>query len=101
MPLIFVTVGSTYFDSLIDSLLSPSVLAAISSEDFTRLIVQYGKGALPAGFTEGVHSKGDVEVELFKFKDGLQDMVERADLVISHAGISALPKRSGPARARC
>ena len=44
---IFITVGTTLFEPLIESATNPLFLNHIASHGFTRLVVQYGKGEMP------------------------------------------------------
>ncbi|KAG6845736.1 hypothetical protein H0H87_005002 [Tephrocybe sp. NHM501043] len=89
--LAFVTVGSTRFDSLVQSVLSPEVLSNLRSKGYAQLVVQCGNSifehsSLIDSGGQLVVEKEGVGIELWKFKPTLQDDYERADLVISHAG---------------
>ncbi len=89
MTILFITVGSTYFDDLIECVLKPTFLSACRTIGVTRLIVQYGKGKLPDEFKAEVEIfKDGLEIEVFEFISGFDEMVENADVVISHAGKS-------------
>ncbi|KAF9227618.1 glycosyl transferase [Gyrodon lividus] len=89
--LVFVTVGSTKFDSLVQAAISEPVLAALRNKGYTQVVLQRGNSDLA---TKGDGSAQDpltirkdgMEVETWKFKSSIQDDIERADLVISHAG---------------
>lgn len=89
--LAFVTVGSTQFDSLIQSVLSDPVLLSLHRRGYTNLILQCGNSqfdlarCIETGNTERV-TKNEVDIEYWKFKPSLQEEFEKADLVISHAG---------------
>jgi beta-1,4-N-acetylglucosaminyltransferase len=83
----FVTVGSTSFDSLVQSVLSSSVLFTLRNKGYTSLAVQCGDSNFElASITHSLERDG-IGVELWKFKPSLQEEYERADLVISHAGM--------------
>lgn len=41
---VFVTVGTTYFDELIQSIDNIEVIKSLSSQGYTELIMQIGKG---------------------------------------------------------
>ena len=49
MPLktAFVTVGTTLFDKLIQNVTNPTFLEHLVSLGYTRLVIQFGKGANP------------------------------------------------------
>ncbi|KAL7410369.1 glycosyl transferase [Mrakia frigida] len=85
----FVTVGSTSFDGLVHSILSPSSLAALAAKGFTRLVVQHGNSKLPPSWLVE-DTSGRLEVETFTFKDGVEECVREADLVVSHAGAGSI-----------
>ncbi|KAG6919934.1 hypothetical protein DXG01_013283 [Tephrocybe rancida] len=89
--LAFATVGSTRFDSLVQSILSLPVLSALRLKGYTQVVVQCGNSSfeLASSISSGREltvEKDGVEIELWKFKPTLQDDYEKADLVISHAG---------------
>ncbi|KAG6874063.1 hypothetical protein C0995_006920 [Termitomyces sp. Mi166 len=89
--LAFVTVGSTQFDSLVQAILSPSVLSALHRKGFNQLVVQCGNSnfELASSISDGGQlnvEKEGIDIELWKFKPMLKNEYEKADLVISHAG---------------
>ena len=90
--LAFVTVGSTRFDSLVQTVLSSPVLTSLHAKGYSCLTVQCGdsKFELTGSISDPrswSFQRNGVSVELWKFKPSLQEEYERADLVISHAGI--------------
>lgn len=92
--LAFVTVGSTCFDGLIQSVFSSSVLSSLSEKGYSNVVVQCGNSEIPYAYSlaRGEESfqleKDGVSIECWKFKPSLQMDYEKADLVISHAGTS-------------
>lgn len=89
--LAFVTVGSTRFDSLVQSVLSPPILSTLRLKGYTKLVVQCGNSNFElASSISGERSlaveREGVDIELWKFKPTLQKEYETADLVISHGG---------------
>lgn len=90
--LAFVTVGSTHFDALIDSVLSIPVLNALKKKGYDRLVVQCGAygGAdkLSGNVAENTwsFSQEKILIEVWRYKPTLKDEISAADLVISHAG---------------
>ena len=88
----FVTVGSTSFDSLVQSVISSQVLFSLRVKGYSRLSIQCGDSNFElASFIS--HSpdwsleRNGISIELWKFKPSLREEYERADLVISHAGM--------------
>jgi beta-1,4-N-acetylglucosaminyltransferase len=89
--LAFLTVGSTRFDALVQSVLSSPVLSSLRAKGYTRLTVQCGDSnfelASSIPNSRNYLEKDGVSIELWKFKPSLQEEYERADLVIGHAGM--------------
>jgi Glycosyltransferase family 28 C-terminal domain len=93
---VFVTVGSTRFDALVQAVLTPQVIEMLKSKMFSELVIQCGESELggiaggslkPLG--EGETRKAEVlglQVELFKFKPSLEEDYDRASLIIGHGG---------------
>ncbi|MEQ2217293.1 hypothetical protein XENOCAPTIV_003497 [Xenoophorus captivus] len=78
MTTVFVTVGTTRFDELIESVTSSEVTQVSRGLH----IGQVGRGTL----VPDADSCADLSVEAFRFKDSIAEDMRRADLVISHAG---------------
>ncbi|ACO62081.1 glycosyltransferase family 1 protein [Micromonas commoda] len=75
---VFVTVGTTQFDSLIEALDTPECADALRGNGYGSVVIQRGKGTreLPT----------PLEVRVFDFAPSLADEMLAADLVVSHAG---------------
>ena len=105
---IFVTVGTTLFDELIENILNEKFLSAACSHGYSKLIVQYGKGStrMPKE-DEGRQRKGETDDgtysgvlkidssnslfwEAYRFKPSLNQDMTSADLIISHAGAGSI-----------
>jgi beta-1,4-N-acetylglucosaminyltransferase len=99
---VFVTVGTTLFESLIAAVLEESALQWMVQAGYTHLVIQYGKGIRPmlegasnnaAGTAKHVsqqHHQLPLNIELYDFKPSLQADMQRADLLICHAGAGTL-----------
>lgn len=82
MKTVFVTVGTTSFDDLIESITCPEAVQVLKTRGYERLVLQVGRGSLlPAA-----DSCPQVKLEVFRFKSSIQEDMKQADLVISHAG---------------
>ena len=79
---IFVTVGSTKFDLLIEEICSPECLEALSVRGCDKLVIQYGNSHWPSEEL----STAKLHVEGFSFKQSTAEDIHAADLIISHAG---------------
>jgi beta-1,4-N-acetylglucosaminyltransferase len=87
---IFVTVGTTQFDRLIETIFDErSQVLDTLDECFhaRKLIVQTGQSPMPS--TEHLAST-TIEIESYQRKDSISDDIKRADLVISHAGAGTI-----------
>ncbi|KFO24078.1 UDP-N-acetylglucosamine transferase subunit ALG13 like protein [Fukomys damarensis] len=82
MKSVFVTVGTTSFDELIERVSAQESLRIFESLGYSRLTLQIGRGTLvPEPF-----STESFTLDVYRYKDSLQEDLQRADLVISHAG---------------
>lgn len=81
----FVTVGSTKFDDLIDTVTSEGFLSRLSASGYTRLVVQYGNSNLRQPPRD--ETSYGVKVIAWRFKSSLSKEYLAADLIISHAGL--------------
>jgi beta-1,4-N-acetylglucosaminyltransferase len=90
--LVFVSVGSTKFDQLVQGVLDSSVVSSLRNRGYDALSLQCGNSDLgpeikaPTSGTMGF-TKDGLNITVWKFKPSLQDDYEKADLVISHAGL--------------
>lgn len=82
MKTVFVTVGTTSFDCLIDTVVSSDVLNVLKDQGYTKVLLQVGKGRVPK-----VESYVEPSVESYTFKDSITRDINEASLVISHAGV--------------
>ncbi|XP_050033583.1 UDP-N-acetylglucosamine transferase subunit ALG13 [Dermacentor andersoni] len=85
MKTVFVTVGTTSFDELIETVVSPEVLAVLNSQGYTKVLLQVGKGSTPK-----VEGHVEPSVESYNFKDSLTRDINEASLVISHGGAGSI-----------
>ncbi|XP_046397530.1 UDP-N-acetylglucosamine transferase subunit ALG13 homolog [Ischnura elegans] len=79
---IFVTVGSTKFDPFISQFFRPELLQVLKQRGYESLHLQIGDGEIQPVTTtmEGIH------ISSFRFLPSIAGEIERADLVLSHAG---------------
>ncbi|CAD6226496.1 GSCOCG00005854001-RA-CDS [Cotesia congregata] len=80
---IFVTVGTTKFDKLIETVLEDEVLMELSRRGYRRLILQIGNTNLTPDCTPRC---GFEYIETFTLKPSINEYMRFADLIISHAG---------------
>lgn len=85
---VFVTVGTTQFDDLIDILLTKDVLKLMREHVKCQLLkIQYGAGkGIDAATIERIQQEFSIKVECYDFKANILSDIISSDLVISHAG---------------
>ncbi|KAI0748184.1 glycosyl transferase [Daedaleopsis nitida] len=90
---VFVTVGSTRFDALVQTVLSDPVLDVLRTKGYHSIDVQCGNSDLDPSLPglrrnadDHWQRTGDPEASVWRFKPSLKEDYERADLIISHAG---------------
>ena len=80
---VFVTVGTTRFDELVQAATSEVAIRWMVSEGYTSLTVQYGTGGAPK--VDSL-SKYPISVQTYSFLPSLELDMRQADLILSHAG---------------
>ncbi|XP_059057338.1 UDP-N-acetylglucosamine transferase subunit ALG13 homolog [Achroia grisella] len=78
----FITVGTTRFDLLVKSIFKPSTIDALKQIGCKEITFQIGN----SDFEIGKYERNGVIIDVYRFKDSIQDDMQNADLVISHAG---------------
>lgn len=95
---VFVTVGTTQFDTLIDAINTSAVAVRLRKLGLRRLTVQIGSGHDP-DLPNSPHYKG-IHTEVYRLKPTIMPDISAADLIISHAGagtcIDVLTKKNVP-----
>lgn len=81
---VFVTVGSTSFDDLIQSVCSEECLELLKLCGFEEIVLQIGKGTFIP------EEKPSLKIEWFRFKDDISENFKKASLVIGHAGAGTI-----------
>ena len=99
-PSLLVTVGSTLFPKLTDTILSAGILGVLAGR-ISTLKVQLGNAPPPSDFRATLDkldgSKGlyqGMKVEVMDYTTDFEGLVKSSDMVISHAG-TFIPHRAG------
>ncbi|KAF9982971.1 N-acetylglucosaminyldiphosphodolichol N-acetylglucosaminyltransferase catalytic subunit alg13, partial [Modicella reniformis] len=88
---VFATVGSTRFDKLVNAISSPALLQLLHSLGYTQLIIQHGKSPIATDdLTITTTTNTGIQVETYDYKPSLREDMERANLIISHAGSGSI-----------
>lgn len=77
---VFVTVGTTQFDSLVHKVCEEEIQTALKNSGYTWLVVQAGK------FESDPPTDTPLQVTWYKYKPSIKEDMTEADLIISHAG---------------
>lgn len=89
----FVTVGSTRFDDLVEKVLTEEMGKELANAGFGRLVVQSGNSQVNFDDSYKVDdntwilSRYNLRVEVWKFQPDLREAFSQADLVVCHAGM--------------
>ena len=86
---IFVTVGTTQFDALVERVCCQAALELLASRGVGRLVVQHGRSPPPLPFAP-LPEHPSFSLECYPFKPSLRDDLQAADLVVSHAGAGSI-----------
>ncbi|OEU18716.1 Glyco_tran_28_C-domain-containing protein, partial [Fragilariopsis cylindrus CCMP1102] len=81
---LFVTVGTTRFDKLVEAVTSKVALEWMKRQGFSSLTIQYGRGIKPPEMISS--SSSIIDIQTYDFRPSLIDDMEKADLILSHAG---------------
>ncbi|KAL7424277.1 Glycosyltransferase 28 C-terminal domain [Cryptotrichosporon argae] len=103
---LLVTVGSTLFPGLTDTVLSPSTLTLLPSLGISTLVVQLGRADVPApvrarvpavpgefrwdGAAGEERAAGALRVRVLRYTDDLEGEIEAATAVVAHAGAGTI-----------
>ena len=82
----FVTVGTTQFDLLIETIVTDKnvIQTLVDCLKIDKLILQIGNSQMPS------FDNLPIKIEYYKYKDSIENDIQQADLVISHAGAGTI-----------
>lgn len=86
-PKIFVTVGTTRFDELVDTITTDEILTLLQRVQCRSLKIQYGAGKpIDTEAIERVRRQFAINIDCYDFKANILSDINASDLVVSHAG---------------
>ena len=95
--IVFVTVGTTQFNELIEAVSQESFLHQLVQDGFTKLIIQYGRGTPPPSSLnnderqqKSMGGSNRITVEWFDFSPSLQSYMSCASVIVCHAGAGSI-----------
>ena len=82
----FVTVGTTQFDLLIETIIRNSnvIQTLVDYLNIDKIILQTGNSQIPS------YENLPIQIEHYQYKDSIDNDIQQADLVISHAGAGTI-----------
>ena len=83
---VFVTVGSTHFPALVESLFRIDTLNALREQGYIEVTVQYGRDYVLFRQLQSTLND-DIRVLGFDYAPSIDSYMKEADLIISHAGM--------------
>jgi beta-1,4-N-acetylglucosaminyltransferase len=83
---VFVTVGTTEFDELLNVLVTPKVINSLIGYGFTSMTVQKGQGKFTLDLTTLSNEFPKFTVTIYDKKPSLDEDMRKSDLIISHGG---------------
>ncbi|VDO03167.1 unnamed protein product [Rodentolepis nana] len=78
---VFVTVGTTLFEELIEVVDTKKFHAALFNLGYKKLFIQYGNGNIVPSVSDS-----PLEIDAFRYKANLSSIFSESSLVISHGG---------------
>ncbi|KAL4555389.1 hypothetical protein LXL04_038007 [Taraxacum kok-saghyz] len=88
--IVFVTVGTTSFDSLVKSVDTEQVKQELFKKGYTHLVIQMGRGSYIPKKSSGEEDGSSLVVDYFTFSSSIADYLKSSSLVISHAGSGSI-----------
>lgn len=85
---VFLTVGTTEFDLLIQTTVSHNICKILRQQGYTSLVMQIGRGQ--SELIDRPLSLDCPAVTSYRFKDSIDEDIAAADLIISHAGAGSV-----------
>lgn len=80
---LFVTVGTTQFDTLIEAVSEKSFEQQLEDDGYNKVVIQHGRGKAPS-------RDFDMQMESFAFSASLHDHMSSADVILCHAGAGSI-----------
>ncbi|KAI9319708.1 putative glycosyltransferase [Dichotomocladium elegans] len=92
MASVFITVGTTSFNELVNAATSLSFVSTLVSLGYCSLLIQYGSGEpiYMHNLAKLQDAQLDITVSGYAYKPSINDDMAAADLVISHAGAGSI-----------
>ena len=87
---IFVTVGTTEFDELVECLDCAEFVSALSNIGCKNLTIQIGRGKYEPFRLNDLCRNYNISYSCFRFKPTLDEDMHSADLIISHCGAGSI-----------
>ncbi|CAH3154668.1 unnamed protein product [Porites lobata] len=83
---VFVTVGTTSFDRLIETVSSKPLIEVLENLGYRSVILQIGRGV----YEPEIIKRNNFSLTYYRYKGSIAADIQRASLVISHAGAGSV-----------
>ncbi|KAJ7382227.1 Glycosyltransferase 28 C-terminal domain [Desmophyllum pertusum] len=83
---VFVTVGTTSFDRLIETVSSKAFVELFEKLGYHSIVLQIGRGV----YEPEIVNRKQFSMKYYRYKDSIAADIQRASLVISHAGAGSV-----------
>ncbi|KAF1807294.1 glycosyltransferase family 1 protein [Mucor lusitanicus] len=87
---LFVTVGSTGFDALIQQTTSSDFLNSLSEVGIKKVVYQFGASEQVFANSLQFYQGKVLDLDGYKYKASIAEDMEQADIIISHAGAGTI-----------
>jgi beta-1,4-N-acetylglucosaminyltransferase len=88
---VFMCVGTTEFDALVREIDSQQMLRLLEEKGCKELVMQIGRGSVQPLLLQETAARHGIAFSFYTFKPSLKEDMQRATLIISHAGTRLLP----------
>ncbi len=89
-PEVFVTVGTTEFNELLQTIDCTPFVDCLVQLNCKRLFIQMGRGTFDPFLLPAECERRSIEYNCFRFKPTLDDNMRNADLIITHCGAGSI-----------
>ncbi|KAI8880365.1 glycosyltransferase family 1 protein [Backusella circina FSU 941] len=87
---LFITVGSTGFDQLIETTTATEFLSSLKALGITKVTYQYGSSESIFNKNMQAYNGPVIDMNGYKYKPNIEEDMKKADIIISHAGAGTI-----------
>jgi beta-1,4-N-acetylglucosaminyltransferase len=83
---LFITVGSTGFDQLVETTTTTEFLSSLKALGIRKVTYQYGSSESIFNKNMQAYNGPVIDMDGYKYKPNIEEDMKNADIIISHAG---------------